>query len=102
MLQPKLHCLKGQVWLGPARRLAALRPQGPAPRAPPVNTRLIICMARPWRPSIDDVDSISWGGPAKVRGTGSRKIPHRLNAEERGLYDLAKKKVRRTTARHGQ
>ncbi|GLC40782.1 hypothetical protein PLESTM_001111500 [Pleodorina starrii] len=54
--------------------------------------RLIVAMAKPWRPSMDDVDSISRGGPAKVRGTGSRRIPHRLNAEERTLYDLAKKK----------
>ncbi|EFJ42448.1 hypothetical protein VOLCADRAFT_97465 [Volvox carteri f. nagariensis] len=52
----------------------------------------IVGMAKPWRPTIDDVDSISRGGPAKVRGTGSRRIPHRLNAEERTLYDLAKKK----------
>ncbi|GIL79654.1 hypothetical protein Vretimale_12251 [Volvox reticuliferus] len=53
---------------------------------------VVMCMAKPWRPTIDDVDSISRGGPAKVRGTGSRRIPHRLNTEERNLYDLAKKK----------
>ena len=46
-----------------------------------------------WRPSLDDVESISRGGAAKNRGTGSRRVPHRLNSEERGLYDLAKKKV---------
>ncbi|KAG2501769.1 hypothetical protein HYH03_000269 [Edaphochlamys debaryana] len=51
-------------------------------------------MAAPkvWRPSLDDVESISRGGPAKVRGTGSRNIPHRLNAEERELYLLAKQR----------
>ncbi|PNW72006.1 hypothetical protein CHLRE_16g686350v5 [Chlamydomonas reinhardtii] len=69
----------------------APHPQSPA--LAPRSQRLVCSAApRPWRPSIDDIDSISWGGRAKVRGTGSRKIPHRLNAEERGLYDMAKKK----------
>lgn len=103
MLNLKLKApFQGQARAGPARKLAGLGSQAPAPRAPHTKSRLITCMAKPWRPSIDDVDSISWGGPAKVRGTGSRKIPHRLNAEERGLYDLAKKKVRRCTAWHSQ
>ena len=34
-----------------------------------------------WRPTIDDVDRISWGRPAKRKGTGSRGVPHRLNDE---------------------
>ena len=34
-----------------------------------------------WRPTLDDVDRISWGKPAKRKGTGSRGIPHRLNDE---------------------
>ena len=45
-----------------------------------------------WRPTIDDVDRISWGRPAKKKGTGSRGVPHRLNDEERVLYDLARGK----------
>ena len=36
-----------------------------------------------WRPTPDDVDRISWGKPAKRKGTGSRGIPHRLNDEVR-------------------
>lgn len=54
-----------------------------------------VCMAKPWRPRIDDVDRLSKGDGAKVRGTGSRDIPHRLNADERPVYESAKKKVRR-------
>ena len=45
------------------------------------------------RPSLDDVERISKGDPAKARGTGSRRIPHRLNAEERQQYEIAKQKV---------
>lgn len=45
-----------------------------------------------WRPSLDDVQRISTGDAAKHRGTGSRAVPHRLNAEERKAYDLAKSK----------
>ena len=44
------------------------------------------------RPSIDDVERISRGQGAKRRGVGSRSVPHRLNAEERIQFDLAKKK----------
>ena len=33
------------------------------------------------------------GKAAKSRGTGSRNVPHRLNAEERKIYELAHKKV---------
>ncbi len=50
-------------------------------------------LMRPWRPRLEDVERLSRGDAAKVRGTGSRQIPHRLNAEERELYDAAKKKV---------
>ena len=45
-----------------------------------------------WRPTIDDVDRISWGRNAKKKGTGSRGVPHRLNDEERTLYDFARRK----------
>jgi hypothetical protein len=34
------------------------------------------------------------GGAAKKRGTGSRNIPHRINTDERAVYDAAKKKAR--------
>ena len=44
------------------------------------------------RPSIDDVERISKGLAAKKRGTGSRGVPHRLNAEERIEWEIAKKK----------
>jgi len=45
-----------------------------------------------WRPTTDDVDRISWGKPAKKKMTGSRGVPHRLNEEERILYDMARRK----------
>ena len=45
-----------------------------------------------WRPTTDDVDRISWGRPAKQKSTGSRGVPHRLNEEERRLYDLGRRK----------
>ena len=45
-----------------------------------------------WRPTVDDVDRISWGKPAKKKTTGSRGVPHRLNEEERKLYDFARQK----------
>ena len=49
-----------------------------------------ISVPQVWRPSLDDVQRISMGDAAKHRGTGSRAVPHRLNAEERKAYDLAK------------
>jgi len=65
-----------------------------------VTTLSLTMLARPlaapasevWRPTPDDVDRISWGRPAKKKGTGSRGVPHRLNSEERVLYDLARRK----------
>ena len=45
-----------------------------------------------WRPTAADVIAISWGKPAKRKGTGSRGVPHRLNDDERVLFDLAAKK----------
>ena len=45
-----------------------------------------------WRPTTDDVDRISWGKPAIKKSTGSRGVPHRLNDEERVLYDMARRK----------
>jgi len=43
-----------------------------------------------WRPSLDDVERISYGKRANKRGTGSYNICHRLNQEERQLYNQAK------------
>jgi hypothetical protein len=60
----------------------------------------VIAMARPWRPSMDDVDRVSKGGAAKRRGTGSFHIPHRLNSDERPVYEAAKKKVSAQPAHH--
>lgn len=45
-----------------------------------------------WRPDISDVERISFGKPAKKKGTGSRGVPHRLNEDERFLFDQARKK----------
>merc|ERR1719159_187806 len=42
-----------------------------------------------WRPTLDDVERISGGRPAKRKGTGSRGVPHRLNAAERADFDRA-------------
>lgn len=53
----------------------------------------VVAMARPWRPEMDDVDRLSKGGAAKRRGTGSFHIPHRLNSDERPVYEAAKKKA---------
>lgn len=44
-----------------------------------------------WRPTVQDVERISWGKPAKKKGTGSRGVPHRLNQEERLLFDQARR-----------
>lgn len=41
---------------------------------------------------MEDVERISWGKPAKKKGTGSRGVPHRLNEEERLLFDQARRK----------
>ena len=45
-----------------------------------------------WRPTVNDVERISWGKPAKKKGTGSRNVPHRLNEEERFLFEHARRK----------
>lgn len=45
-----------------------------------------------FRPTVNDVERISWGKPAKQKGTGSRGMPHRLNEEERLLFDQARRK----------
>jgi hypothetical protein len=45
-----------------------------------------------WRPTVNDVDRISWGKPAKKKGTGSRGVPHRLNQDERDSFDRARRK----------
>ncbi|KAL7513889.1 hypothetical protein ACHAXN_011614 [Cyclotella atomus] len=43
-----------------------------------------------FRPTLDDVERLSLGRSARKRGTGSRSIPHRLNQDERSLYNQAK------------
>lgn len=43
----------------------------------------------PWRPDVQDVDRLSRGQAARTRGTGSRAVPHRLNADERRAYEQA-------------
>ena len=46
-----------------------------------------------WRPTVSDVERISWGKPAKKKGTGSRGVPHRLNHDdERRQFDQARRK----------
>ncbi|GAB0493334.1 hypothetical protein MMPV_004614 [Pyropia vietnamensis] len=42
-----------------------------------------------WRPSREDVLRLSRGQAAKARGTGSRAVPHRLNAEEVAAFQRA-------------
>jgi hypothetical protein len=44
-----------------------------------------------WRPTVQDIERISWGKPAKKKGTGSRGVPHRLNQDERLLFDQARR-----------
>jgi hypothetical protein len=45
-----------------------------------------------FRPFLDDVERLSYGkGAKKQRGTGSRFVCHRLNRDERKLFELAKK-----------
>eukprot|EP01025_Chloroclados_australasicus_P000722 TRINITY_DN10278_c0_g3_i1.p1 TRINITY_DN10278_c0_g3~~TRINITY_DN10278_c0_g3_i1.p1 ORF type:complete len:350 (+),score=27.60 TRINITY_DN10278_c0_g3_i1:60-1052(+) len=44
-----------------------------------------------FRPLIDNVERLSKGDGAKKRGTGSRIVPHRLNVDERKMFELAKK-----------
>jgi hypothetical protein len=43
-----------------------------------------------WRPTVNDVERISFGKPAKKKGTGSRGVPHRLNEDERFQFDLGR------------
>lgn len=44
------------------------------------------------RPDLADVERLTRGESAKRRGTGSREVPHRLNADERAIWDLARKR----------
>ena len=44
------------------------------------------------RPDLEDVERLTRGEAARKRGTGSREVPHRLNAEERSVWDLAKRR----------
>eukprot|EP01041_Mallomonas_annulata_P012158 gene12158-25511_t len=57
------------------------------------NRRCMVTMKKDEvRPSLDDVERISWGLAARKRGTGSRAVPHRLNAVERVEWEFAKKR----------
>ena len=78
LLAPSSHAL----------RLTPVQLCAPAADCPPPPVAATEC----WRPTIDDVDRISWGRNAKKKGTGSRGVPHRLNDEERSLYDFARQK----------
>ena len=42
------------------------------------------------RPTLDDVERIAGGKPARRRGVGSRAVPHRLNADEVRAFQRAK------------
>lgn len=44
------------------------------------------------RPDIADVNRISHGKGARRRGTGSRSVPHRLDAEAQKMFKLGKKR----------
>ena len=44
------------------------------------------------RPTLDDVERLARGDATKRRGVGSRRVPHRLNADERQSYELALRK----------
>ena len=41
------------------------------------------------RPSLNDVERLSLGEATSRRGIGSRRVPHRLNADERTAFQLA-------------
>ena len=43
-----------------------------------------------FRPTLDDVERLSKGQSAKVRGTGSRAVCHRLNKDEKRVFEHAK------------
>lgn len=55
-------------------------------------TRRWTCRLTGPRPALDDVERLSRGQAAKRRGTGSRAVPHRLNAIERKEYEAAARK----------
>merc|ERR1719159_1577264 len=70
--------------LSAGRLVQEAAPQpGVAPALRPVAATAV------WRPTLDDVERISYGRPAKKKGTGSRGVPHRLNAAEREDFDRA-------------
>ena len=53
----------------------------------------VVSRPKVFRPHLDDVERLSYGkGAKKQRGTGSKYHCHRLNQEERKLFELAKKK----------
>jgi hypothetical protein len=72
-----------------AATLPAKGKDGPTPEA----TFLWRARQDCWRPTISDVEKISWGMPASKKGkrTGSRGVPHRLNEDERRLFDQARR-----------
>ena len=68
------------------------RSAGATDRAVPAADSFWTARDKCWRPNVQDVERISWGKPAKKKGTGSRGVPHRLNADERQLFDQARRK----------
>ena len=73
----------------PAAAVAALE-KSQAPAAPTTPPPLFTPSPAPAaRPTRDDVTRIAAGRPAKARGTGSRAVPHRLDAGERGAWEGA-------------
>jgi hypothetical protein len=54
--------------------------------------RTTVSKADSARPDLADVERLTRGEGAKRRGTGSRDVPHRLNADERAVWELSKKR----------
>jgi hypothetical protein len=92
------HCLPSARGLSFARSSASLisrhapRAQLSVSRAVEPAIGLAADLKGQWRPTVDDVVRISWGKPAKRKGTGSRGVPHRLNEDERRAFDTAVRK----------
>uniref|UniRef100_A0A7S1Z632 Uncharacterized protein n=1 Tax=Trieres chinensis TaxID=1514140 RepID=A0A7S1Z632_TRICV len=77
----------------PSRPLAASSSSGPSSSSDAdVSDRFWTARDKCWRPDVPDVERISWGKPAKKKGTGSRGVPHRLNRDERDAFDRARAK----------
>jgi len=60
--------------------------------AAPPSRSLVISKLKIERPTLDDVQRLSEGRAARSRGYGSRQVPHRLNAEERLAFNIARER----------